>query len=744
MDDYISLTGAREHNLKDVTLDIPKNKIVVFTGVSGSGKSSLVFDTIYAESQRQLLETFSAFARRRLPKIDKPKLDGIRNISPAIKIDQKRMGENRRSTVGTATDISPYLRLLFSRCGTPSIGPSFYFSFNNPQGMCSACGGLGSQMVVNLDMILDKEKSLAEGALLHHQYYPGGYYFKSLRESKLFDMNKPVKDFSEEELHRLLYSDIVKIKAPEGYLLNNVTFEGVITGFRRRQVGKDDLQDRELKYYRIETCPECGGSRLNERARSVTINGRNIADLSSVELIELDQFLGTISDPVADPIVKPMRVRIKHLIDIGVGYISLDRPVSTLSGGESQRVKMARQLSCDLVNMIYVFDEPSIGLHPRDVTKLVAMLREIGSKGNSVLVVEHDPGVIEHADYVIELGPAAGSGGGHLTFNGTVDELKRSDALTGQYLAARTKQKYHRRKANGSIPIRNANLHNLKNVTVEIPSGVLTCITGVAGSGKSTLINDIFTREHPEIVIIDQSPVGRMSRSNPATYTGIFDQIRKVFAEANDTNSNLFSFNSEGACEKCNGLGTVDVEMHFLESVQMVCDKCHGKRYTPAVLAYKYNGKDISEVLEMTIDDAAGFFTDKKICHQLKKMQEVGLGYLTLGQPLSTLSGGEAQRIKLASELKKKGNIYVMDEPTTGLHMSDVERLMGIIHKLVNTGNTVVVIEHNLDVVAAADWVIDMGPEGGKRGGEIIAAGTPEDVARVECSYTGRYLRDIL
>ena len=745
MDSKIVLIGAREHNLKNVSLEIPRNQIVVFTGVSGSGKSSVAFDTIYAEAQRQLLETFSSFSRRYLPKIEKPKIDEIRNISTVIKIDQKRMGENARSTVGTATEISTYLRLLFSRCGEPFVGPSFYFSFNNPEGMCQECGGIGNTITIDPDSLLDVDKSISEGGIRYANYSPGGWYWKSMKASGMIDMDKPLKDFTEEEINRLLYSEMIKIKASEDYGLSHVTFEGIITGIRRRQVSKEDIHDREARYFKIQPCQACGGTRLNDRARSVRINGLNIAELSAIELTELRAFLDTLSGPVADPITKPMKARLQHLIDIGVGYLSLDRPVSTLSGGESQRVKMARQLTCDLVNLIYVFDEPSIGLHPRDVANLVKMLRRLCENGNSLLVVEHDPGVIEHADYVIEMGPGAGTLGGHVTFTGTVAEMKGSNALTGKYLSARAHVQYTRRKPAGYVEVKNARLHNLQDVTVRIPTGILVCVTGVAGSGKSTLINDIFIAEHPEAVVIDQSPVGRNSRSNPASYTGLFDDLRKTYAKATGTSPNLFSFNSDGGCPKCGGSGFVEVEMHFLDSVQMTCNECGGKRYKAEVLQYKYKGKNIAEALELTVEDAIPFFSgERKILHKLKKLHEVGLGYLTLGQPLSTLSGGECQRIKLASELHKEGNLYVMDEPTTGLHMADVERLMGIIHKLVEAGNTVIVIEHNLDVIAAADWVIDMGPEGGRKGGEIIAEGTPEDVAKVERSYTGRYLRELL
>ncbi len=744
MDDCINVIGAREHNLKNVSVDIPRNKLVVFTGVSGSGKSTIVFDTIYAESQRQLLETFSAFTRKFMPRIEKPKVDAIRNISPAIKIDQKRMGENRRSTLGTATDIATYLRLLYSRLGQPSIGPSFYFSFNIPEGMCPSCHGVGTTIALDLDRVLDMDRSLSEGAIDHYQYRLGGYYLNCLKASKLFDMEKKLKDFTKEEMDRLLHMEPTKLNGEEHSVLFNTTIEGLVTGLNRRQFTKEDMGERDMKYFKVETCPDCGGTRLNERARSVTINGKNIAELSAMELTELDAFLDNITGPLAEPAVTPMKARLKHLIDIGVGYLSLDRPVATLSGGEAQRVKMARQLSCDLVNMIYVFDEPSIGLHPRDVGSLVSMLRMLRDKGNSILVVEHDPAVIVEADHVIDVGPGAGTGGGNVTFSGSVEALKEAGTVTGKYLALRGNGEYTRRKPTGYVEIKDARLHNLKGVSVRIPTGVLVCVTGVAGSGKSSLINDIFTAEHPEAIVIDQSPVGRTNRSNPATYIGAFDRIREEFARANGTSANLFSFNSEGACPKCNGQGFTEVEMHFLENIRMTCTECGGKRYTKEVLDLKYKEKNIAEVLEMTVDEAIVFFTDKAVLNKLRTMKEVGLGYLTLGQSLSSLSGGEAQRLKLAEQLHKKGNIYVMDEPTTGLHMADVHVLLDIIRKLVAAKNTVIVIEHNLDVIKHADWVIDMGPEGGKKGGEIVAEGKPEDVVKVERSYTGRYLREML
>lgn len=493
--------------------------------------------------------------------------------------------------------------------------------------MCPACSGIGSIITPDLEKILDMEKPLADGGIRHPQYSTGGYLMNCLKASGFFDMDKPLKEFTKEEMDKLLYMESFKLKTDT----HNAMVEGIVTGLQRRQFTKDEMTERDLKFFKAEPCQACGGSRLNDRARSVKVSGKNIAELSAMELADLYAFLDNVTGPVADLIVKPIKVRLKHLIDIGVGYLSLDRPVSTLYGGEAQRVKMARQLNCDLVNMIYVFDEPSIGLHPRDQDNLVSMLRLLRDKGNSILVVEHDPAIIENADHVFDIGPGAGTQGGNLLFGGTVDELNGSNTLTGKYLTERFRTAYTRRKPSGYFEIKDARLHNLKNVSVKIPTGVLVCVTGVAGSGKSSLINDIFTAEHPEAVVIDQSPTGRNSRSNPATYTGVFDLIRKVFARANGTSANLFSFNSDGACPKCNGQGFVEVEMHFLDSVRMTCNECGGKRYKQEVLDLKFRGKSISEVLEMTVDDASKFFDDHKILHTLRTLQDVGLGYLTLG-----------------------------------------------------------------------------------------------------------------
>jgi excinuclease UvrABC ATPase subunit len=748
MTDVIKIIGAREHNLKNINVEIPRDRFVVFTGVSGSGKSSLVFNTIFAEAQRQFLESLGSYARMHLPKFTRPNVDEIRGMSPAIMIDQKRLGRHPRSTVGTATEIYTYLRLLFSRCGEPNIGDSNLFSFNTPEGACPVCKGLGEELTLNEDALIDWDKSLEEGAIKHSEYRVGGRRWSILQYSGLFDMKKPLKMFGKTELNKLLYSDRIEISGKGAKLfVQRVGFEGIVTSIKRRRLDKRGLlaTGRDIKYFTLTPCKACGGSRLNKLASSVKVNGRNIAELVSMELTELRAFIRTVKGTLAHPIVQKIDELLSHLIDIGVGYLPLNQSVASLSGGESQRVKIARQLGVDLIGLTYIFDEPSAGLHPRDISHLISILKKLKDGGNSVLVVEHDPAIIESADYVVDLGPGAGRNGGRIVFEGTVDDLKKSDSVTGKYLLKDvTKTKANRRKPTDFIPIKNANVHNLKNMSVDIPKAVFTCITGVAGSGKSTLINEVFVREHPDAIVVDQSPVGRSVRSNPATYVGVFGLIRKKFAEATGRPEGLFSFNSKGACPKCGGLGFIRIDMHFLESVDVTCDLCDGKRYIPEVLKLKHNGKNVSEVLDMTVSEAREFFEDKEIKRRLNILEDIGLGYLELGQPLDNLSGGEAQRIKLASELHKKGNIYVMDEPTTGLHMADVERLVNVIDALVAAGNTVIVIEHNLDVIKNADWIIDLGPEGGIKGGKIIAEGTPEEVAKVKASHTGQYLGKVL
>ena len=746
--DHIFIKNARTHNLKSVSLAIPKHKIVVFTGVSGSGKSSLVFDTIYTEAQRQLIETFSTFARARMPKLSKPDVEEIKNISTAIVIDQKRMGSNMRSTVGTATEIYTYLRLLFSRCGDKFIGPSFAFGFNHPQGMCPDCKGLGKTIKVDIGMLIDKEKTIAEGAIDHPDYKVGGWQWRELGAIGLFDVNKKIKDFSKTELDDLLYARDIPVDKVHGAGTYTKKFEGVARKLERIYLKKapeelnEGRKNAYQKYFTYSECDSCQGSRINESARSVMVSGKTIPELVKMEFTDFYSYLDGIDTDIAKPMVVKMKQILSHLIDIGVGYLSLNRLVSTLSGGESQRVKMARQLDCDLVDLMYILDEPSIGLHPRDNHKLIEILKKLRDKGNSVFVVEHDPDIIRGADYVIDVGPRAGRNGGKIVYSGPFEGLAQSKGLTAEFLNNRSPVARARKPWTECIEINNACLNNLKNVSTKIPKGVLTCITGVAGSGKSSLINDVFLSQNRGAVVIDQSSIGKSSRSNPVTYVGIFDEIRKEIARATDTNASLFSFNSAGACPKCKGLGTISYEMSFLDEVRVTCDECQGKRYTEKVLAIRYSGKNIDDILHTTVAEMKGFFKDSQINKKLQVLTDVGLDYLELGQPLSTLSGGEAQRIKLASELHKKGNIYVMDEPTTGLHMADIAKLLSIIKRLVDNNNTVVVIEHNLDVIKNADWLIDLGPEGGHRGGEIIFEGTPEGIINCPRSYTGQFLKE--
>jgi excinuclease ABC A subunit len=749
MNDRIVISNAGTHNLKNVSLAIPKNRIVAFTGVSGSGKSSLVFDTIYTEAQRQLIETFSSFARARLPKLSRPPVDEIRNISTAIVIDQKRMGVNLRSTVGTATEISTYLRLLFSRCGDPAIGPSFMFGFNHPQGMCPDCQGVGQAIAVDVDRLIRWDKSIREGAVDHPDYRVGGWHWREIMAMGLFPVDTPLRDFSERDRERFLHAEGIPVEKRHGAGIYTKNFEGVARKLQRLHLSRPAEQLNKSrrsayeKYFAQRECPGCGGDRISALARSVRLNGRNIAELSRLELAELDEFLAAVDGDVARPLVAKARRILAHLIEIGVGYLSLNRPVSTLSGGESQRVKMARQLDCDLVDLMYILDEPSIGLHPRDIGQLLDMLRQLKDKGNTVLVVEHDPAVIACAEHIVDIGPGAGSLGGEIVFSGTFADLKKQESnLTARYLNRRASACRERKRWTAAIEIRDAALHNLKNVCTRIPRGVLTCVTGVAGSGKSSLINDFFLAGNRDAVIVDQSPVGRSSRSNPLTYIGAFEAVRREFARAAGRPAALFSFNSRGACPKCRGLGAIAVEMSFLDEVKIVCDECQGKRYTEEVLALAVKGRNIHDVLRMTAREALEYFDDREIRRKLQVLCAVGLDYLELGQPLSTLSGGECQRIKLASELHKRGRTYVMDEPTTGLHMADIDKLLGIIRDLVKKDNTVIVIEHNLDVISQADWVIDLGPEGGSRGGEIVFAGTPEELMKCGNSHTGRYLNE--
>lgn len=750
MMEKVIVQNAHTNNLKNIYVDIPKHKLVVFTGVSGSGKSSLLFDTIYTEAQRQLVETFSTFARTRMPKLSRPDVDDILNLSTSIIIDQKRMGNNLRSTVGTATEVNTYLRLLYSRLGDSFIGPSFYFSFNHPEGMCPDCHGLGKQIHIDLDLFLDRSKSIREGAITHPHYKPGGFLWKELITLGVVDPDKAILDFSEAELHTFLFAEPFQVKDAKQKLAYNRTFEGVARKLEKAVTGRaddetsDDEKNAYTRYFVYKTCSSCEGSRLNERARKVKINGLSIDHLCRMELRDVYPFLSAISDDLARPITRKALFLLQQLIEIGVGYLSLERPVSTLSGGESQRVKMAKQLDCNLVDLIYVLDEPSIGLHPRDTEKLLSILFRLRDKGNSVFVVEHDPDIIRAAEWIVDIGPKAGKLGGQIVYNGAPAGFISTDSITARCLSSGGNHVFNRREIKGFYSIENAQVHNLKNVSVKIPQGVLTCITGVAGSGKSSLIHHCFVKQHPESIVIDQTPIGKSSRANAATFIGVFDLIRKEFAASNDTNPSLFSFNSTGACPKCNGQGMLSFELHFLDAVKTICDECEGKRYNADVLALKFQDKSIAEVLDMTVNQAFEFFGHQKIRNHLQRLKDVGLSYLKLGQSLSSLSGGESQRLKIATELSRESNIYIMDEPTTGLHMSDIEVFYQIVKNLLSHGNTVIIIEHNLDIIKNADWVIDLGPEGGKDGGQVLFQGRPEELIKSESSYTGKFLKRVL
>ncbi len=751
--EYIEVRGARENNLKHVSLRIPKRKITIFTGVSGSGKSSIVFDTIAAEARRQLNETFSTFVQNFLPRYAKPEADAIENLSMAIVVDQRRLGGGSHSTVGTVTDIASVLRLLYSRVGRPHVGNANVFSFNDPDGMCPECSGIGRTIGVDLDRFLDISKSLNQGAIVFPEYaitnesakrWVWGWSIDP--QSGLFDMDKKLADYTAEELDLLLHGKPRKGKIQMGDQSVNFTFEGIVSRFTQKYIAGDvkTKSERTQKavepYMRYGSCSLCKGARLSQTALSSTIDSRSIAELAAMEIDELIEVVRAIEGPVAAPMVENLTERLQHMIDIGLEYISLDRETDTLSGGESQRIKMVKHLGSSLVDVLYIFDEPSIGLHPRDVYRLNDLLRKLRDKGNTVFVVEHDPTVIQAADHIVDVGPHAGARGGTIVFEGSFADLLNADTLTGRHLRQSMPIKAAFRTPTGNYSITNASANNLQNVSVDIPTGILTVVTGVAGSGKSSLIHHSFLPQCPDAIVIDQAAVGVSSRSNPATYTGIMDDIRKAFAAANAVSASLFSFNSKGACETCQGLGVIYTNLAFMDEVKIPCETCGGKRFKDDVLAYTLHGKSISDVLSLSAREALELFTANETARRLQALIDVGLDYLTLGQPLSTLSGGECQRIKLASELHKKGSVYVLDEPTTGLHMSDIGHLLAIMNRLVEGGNTVVVIEHNLDVIRNADWIIDMGPEGGSKGGRVLFEGTPRQLLAAKQSLTSAYL----
>ena len=751
--DNIEIIGASENNLKHIDVTIPKGKLVVFAGVSGSGKSSLVFDTVAVEAEREWQQGYPLFLRNKMPHYDRPKVDEIRNLTPAIVVDQHAIGSSSRSTVGTAVDVAPLLRLLFSRVGQPSAGGSMAYSFNHPAGMCPDCTGIGEKLELIEDSMFNPDKSLAEGAILFSQF-SSGWQTHLYQNNPLLNPNKKLRDYTAEEWNTLKYGSKEPIKV--GIRSNNtgrvdmVEYEGVFPRFERVYMKRDitklkkALQDEIMSHVRHGVCKTCGGSGLNPKALASRINGKNIVECMDMTAADLFPFLKTIDDPRGSSLARQASEYLERMISVGIGYLSLSRKTETLSGGEAQRLKMVRNLGGYLNNITYIFDEPTAGLHPADAEKIGNMLCNLRNKYNNVLVVEHSRQMIGLADHVIEIGPGAGTRGGEVIFSGSLAEFGSSDTPTA--IAFRRKVALNTNPIGwtAGYDISDAHCHNLKHVNVTIPKGVLTAVTGVAGSGKSSLMRYAFAEAYPDAIIIDQKPIGTSIRSTPATYTGVMDEIRKIYAKANGVGAGWFSFNSEGGCPICKGTGQVTYDMAFAEPVVVPCEECGGHRYNPQALSYRYKGLNIEEVMNLTIGQAYDFFDDARIRKLLQSMVDVGLDYLTLGQPTSTLSGGEVQRVKLASELHKHGQIYVLDEPSTGLHAYDIEKLLALLRRLVSEGNTVVMVEHRMELIAQADWIIDMGPEGGSGGGTVVFEGTPEEIVNCSTSKTGRFLKAML
>lgn len=745
----IIVKGARENNLKDISIKIPKKKITVFTGVSGSGKTSLVFETIAAESQRLLNETYDSFIRHRLQQYGKPYVDSLENLSVAIIVNQKKIEGNARSTVGTITDIYSLLRLLFSRLGKPFIGHSTAFSFNNPLGMCSCCEGLGKTSIVDLDELIDKNKSLNEGAIKFPTFEVGGWRWTRYVYSGLFDNDKKIKDYTDTEWYNLIYVNELKLTHPDPRFPKTGIYEGILPRFERSFFKKDSKEitgKNTLRYKEVVKqglCPECKGTRLNTKALSCKIEGRNIADCCNMQIDDLLEFIKTLKDDSVKPLLETIIDNLSNILAIGLGYLTLSRDTSSLSGGESQRIKLVRHLGSSLTDLTYIFDEPSVGLHPHDVERLNQLLIELRDKSNTVLIIEHDPDVIAIADHIVDMGVGAGKDGGNIIYEGSHEDLKKVNTPTGNYLNHKNQLKVTYRRASDYLTIKNSSLHNLKNVSVRIPKDVLTVITGVAGSGKSSLVKSLIN-QYKDIVVIDQSALRGSKRSNIATYTGISDIIRKLFSIQNGVKQSLFSNNSDGACRECRGLGYISTDLAFLDAVEIRCEHCNGTGFKPEVLKYKLKGKSITEIMAMTINEANTIFDEQEIVQPLNRLKEVGLGYLTLGQSLNTFSGGERQRLKLATELGKKGYIYVFDEPTTGLHGSDISKLIKLFDKLVDDKNTVIIIEHNMDIISQADWIVDMGLGAGKNGGSIVFEGLVKDIVTDKTSLTGKHLAKYL
>lgn len=771
--DTIRVQGARENNLKNISVELPKRRLTVFTGVSGSGKSSLVFSTIAAESQRMINETYSAFVQGFMPTMNRPDVDVLEGLTTAIVVDQERMGANVRSTVGTATDVNAMLRILFSRLGRPHIGSSNAFSFNvatvkasgtivvekgnRPReakvetfaaqgGMCPKCEGIGSVSDFDLTQLYDDSKSINQGALTIPNYSIDGWYGRIFSGCGFFDPDKPIRDFTKKELNALLYKEATRIKV-EGI---NVTYEGLIPRIQKSMLTKDpEAMQPHIRAFveraiTFSVCPDCQGTRLNDLARSSKIARISIADACAMQISDLAEWVRALDEPSVAPLLAALQQMLDSFVEIGLGYLSLDRPAGTLSGGEAQRTKLIRHLGSALTDVTYVFDEPTIGLHPHDIQRMNDLLLSLRDKGNTILVVEHKPEVMEIADHIVDLGPGAGDAGGEIVFEGSVEELRTSGTLTGRHLDDRASLKPSVRGASGKIEIRGANTHNLQNVDVDIPTGVLVVITGVAGSGKSSLIHGSIAKREG-VVAIDQTPIKGSRRSNPATYTGVLEPIRKAFAKANGVKPALFSANSEGACPACNGAGVIYTDLAMMQGVITVCEECGGKRFQASVLEYTLGGKNIAEVLDLSVSEALAFFSEGEAklpaaVRILERLNDVGLGYIRLGQPLTTLSGGERQRLKLAIAMAETGEIYILDEPTSGLHLADVEKLLALLDQLVDSGKSVIVIEHHQAVMAHADWLIDLGPGAGHDGGRIVFEGTPVDLVAARSTITGTHL----
>ncbi|TPR41644.1 excinuclease ABC subunit UvrA [Apilactobacillus micheneri] len=743
--DFIDVEDAHQNNLQHLNIKIKKHKITVFTGLSGAGKSSLVFDTIAAESRRELNETFPSFTQQYLPKYGLPDVGKINNLPVAIVIQQKKVGKNPRSTLATYTGIYSLIRLLFARVGKPWVGYSDTFSFNLPQGMCDKCQGLGYIDNINPDKIIDYDKSLNEGAITFTSFGPGTWRWKRYGYTGLFDNDKKIKDYSEHELYMLLYAPQQHLKDAPKIWRKSILYEGVVPRIKRSIIESKEGQHHKKAIAEIvnqTVCDKCGGSKLRPAVLTCKINDQNIADILKLDLIHVLKFLSSIDIPLVQNLIRELSTKIQSLVDLGLGYLTLDRSTDTLSGGETQRIKIAKYMNSSLSDMVYILDEPSVGLHPVDIKLISNALKKLKDKGNTILVVEHNPELIPIADYVVEIGPKPGKKGGNVTFQGSYSELLESNTITGKLLKEPL-QFNQTRDFDQTIDLQNVNIHNLKNVNVKIPLNAETVISGIAGSGKSSLIDDVKRNLTTDYVDLSQDAVGVNIRSTPATYLDILNDIRKLFGDANKVSRQLFSYNGKGKCPLCKGRGVQITNMSFMDPVIQTCEKCHGKRYSDEALQYKYNGKDISEVLSMSIADAIVFFDDHgEISDKLLNMQRVGLDYLSLGQSLDTLSGGEVQRLKLAVQLNQTGTVYLLDEPTAGLHMKDVSIMNNLFNDLVNAGNTVIIVEHNLSVISKADWMIDVGPKAGRYGGKILYSGTPKDALNDLNSVTGQSMKN--